>query len=293
MNNDDLFSSPYNKGTQAREPQTLRHSRTPTIPKNAVKGLGSKAPSVVIKNISTAHSAKNLRDMLSYISRHSELNIEVSDGYRLTSKEDQRELINDWEADFSTRKNARHATHTMISAPAGTDRTKFRAAVSEYLSKEYRHHSHAFVEHKDTDCPHVHVIIKNRGHDGQALRSNKKILRESKSRFVDIAAKHGLDFKSVPNYLQNISGNSVIKRDRYPYAKTRYNNPPTSTYTHSVHAQKEFGQQLRTALGKTIKDLGDDVKTLSQNPDWHKALGNTVNTIKQLTEPSKSPDRIL
>jgi hypothetical protein len=135
---------------------------------------------------------------LKYLDRGGELEIETDDGERVKGKEAAKELIDDWGLDLdekrrtadlkprATGKPPPKLVHKMIfSMPAGTPSDKVLMAVKNFAREEFgAKHRYAMVLHTDEPHPHVHLIVRAMGYDGQRLNVRRATLREWRQEFA-------------------------------------------------------------------------------------------------------------
>ncbi|HEY2809380.1 MAG TPA: relaxase/mobilization nuclease domain-containing protein [Steroidobacteraceae bacterium] len=132
-----------------------------------------------------------------YLDRDGDLQIETDDGEPLKGKDAARALVEDWGLDLDekrqraetkpgARRPAPKLVHKMIfSMPAGTPPDKVLAAVQTFAREEFgAKHRYAMVLHTDEPHPHVHMVVRAMGNDGQRLNVRKATLREWRQQFA-------------------------------------------------------------------------------------------------------------
>jgi hypothetical protein len=133
-----------------------------------------------------------------YLDRGGELEIETDDGEPLKGKEAAAELIDDWGLDLdekrrgaeprarASRRPTAKLVHKMVfSMPAGTPPKKVLEAVKYFAREEFgAKHRYAMVLHTDEPHPHVHLVVRAMGYDGQRLNVRKATLREWRREFA-------------------------------------------------------------------------------------------------------------
>jgi len=84
--------------------------------------------------------------------------------------------------------------HKMIfSMPAGTPPKKVLAAVKDFAREEFgAKHRYAMVLHTDEPHPHVHVVVRAMGYDGERLNIRKATLRTRRQQFARHLRVHGM-----------------------------------------------------------------------------------------------------
>tara|TARA_Y100000782_G_C10168318_1_gene258614 strand:+ start:730 stop:1767 length:1038 start_codon:yes stop_codon:yes gene_type:complete len=161
-----------------------------------------KLPQAIVKVSSWGKSRGRIAAHLDYISRHGDYPLETPEGDLIQSKEEQKELLDKWFIDASTRKGARHSAHIILSAPKGSDPKATKEAVRATARKffEGKHdyvfaYHHKSVNHKadeNTEHPHAHLVIKARGFEGQQLRLGKKELFSLRQNFAEELRARGI-----------------------------------------------------------------------------------------------------
>jgi hypothetical protein len=158
-----------------------------------------RTPEVMLKMLNGG--GRDLRSVarhLKYLDRGGDLEIETDDGAPVKGKRAAAGLIDDWGLELDenrrtadlkprkTRKPPPKLVHKMIfSMPAGTPPKKVLAAVKSFAREEFgAQHRYAMVLHTDEPHPHVHLIVRAMGHDGQRLNIRKATLREWRREFA-------------------------------------------------------------------------------------------------------------
>jgi hypothetical protein len=157
--------------------------------KYAKDSVNIKSPQAVVKVIGYRHGSQAVRGTIEYIARlneleKEELELQRADGRIIAGKDEIAALVKEWKADFEKSPNmthikgdgaelikekrqARHATHILLSAdcePNEQNYNKLEFAAREFLQREFddKGYDYLFVVHKDTQHPHVHIVIKNK-----------------------------------------------------------------------------------------------------------------------------------
>jgi hypothetical protein len=165
-----------------------------------------RAPEVMIKILNHGgHDLKAVANHLKYIDRGGELEIEMDDGVPVQGKEAADALIDEWCLDLDERWGRTYLrpradgktpklVHKMIfSMPAGTRPEKVLAAVANFAREEFGgQHRYAMVLHTDEPHPHVHLVVRAMGHDGQRLNIYKATLRDWRAKFAHRLREQGV-----------------------------------------------------------------------------------------------------
>ena len=157
-----------------------------------------RAPEVMVKVLSKGgHDIKSVRRHLDYLSRRGQLELETDDGERISDKEAQRALLEEWDLDIDEsrrrgdllpagdRRSPRLVHKLLFSMPAGTPPDKVLAAVRNFATEEFAlQHRYAMVLHTDEPHPHVHVVVKAVSEQGERLNIRKDTLRHWRAEFA-------------------------------------------------------------------------------------------------------------
>ena len=140
-----------------------------------------------------ARSGKALADQAAYLSREHTLRLEDSglgDFGGEMSVDEVAEKIAAWEKEFTFNPKFGHTTHIVVSFPKGTTVAAAKRAAEDFGVRAFESglggdsFDYFSVQHTDTDYPHTHFVVKNRGmfagewftirrgtaHEPQALR---------------------------------------------------------------------------------------------------------------------------
>ena len=156
-------------------------------------------PEVMIKMLNQGgRDSGSVARHFQYLDRGGDLQIETDDGELLKGKEAARALVEDWGLNLDEARQAAGAkprasgrpapklVHKMIfSMPAGTPPDKVLAAVQTFAREEFgAKHRYAMVLHTDERHPHVHMVVRAMGYDGQRLNVRKATLRGWRQQFA-------------------------------------------------------------------------------------------------------------
>jgi hypothetical protein len=155
---------------------------------------------------------------LEYIDRGGELEFEADDGEPLKGKGAADALIEDWGLDLDEKRRtvdpkARATSkepklvHKMIFAmPAGTPPGKVLAAVKDFAREEFgAKHRYAMVLHTDEPHPHVHMVVRAMGYDGQRLNVRKATLRDWRRQFAQHLRAHGVAANATDRAVRGVT----------------------------------------------------------------------------------------
>jgi hypothetical protein len=147
----------------------------------------------------------------SYISRKGTLEIETDDGVRVPGKDEQKALLADWHLALSAgqyrgardRQSKPRRTklvyNIVLSMPSPTPPEKVLAGARRFALENFGlQHRYAMVLHTDQQHPHVHMVVKAEGDDGQRLHVDKVMLREWREDFARMMREQGVAANATP-----------------------------------------------------------------------------------------------
>jgi hypothetical protein len=159
-----------------------------------VARIAEKKGQAVVKVSSYSKSSGRAKAHLDYISRNGKLDLEDPFGNQLTDRDEIKDLVDSWSADSDNRKNSRLTANVVLSAPEGSDRADVKQSVREFARERFMdNHDYLFATHDDTDNPHVHLVVKMRGYNGEKLRLGKKELHDMRKQFAEKLRENGID----------------------------------------------------------------------------------------------------
>lgn len=169
-----------------------------------------RTPEVMVKVTGGGTSGGAVSAHFGYISRHGELEIETDEGERIP-KEEQKEFLEDWHLELTTgqyragrdgKQEARKVklVHKIVlSMPAPTPPEKVLAAARTFAREKFgAQHRYAMVLHTDQPHPHVHMVVKAEGEQGQRLHIDKEMLREWREDFARMMREQGVAANATP-----------------------------------------------------------------------------------------------
>lgn len=244
-----------------------------------IKDAQSKAPQAIFKVTSFAKGA-SVRRVMEYITRtdRDEIGIpaENEDGTQLHGKDDVQAIYEEWANDFERKKpgrknEPRHATHIVLSAKTDNSDKSVRqvhAAASEFLRKEFgdQGFQYVFVVHKDTENPHVHVVIKNKNLVlNKKLRIGKAELFELRQEFAKSLQEQGLEAISTlrrdrPEVIQGIANQIETIRNRSAEFEKRIKSDATNKENDEVASSFKQRKQMIVALQSIKKEVAEQTK---------------------------------
>src|SRR6267378_2191611 len=220
-----------------------------------------RTPEVIVKVLSRGgQDLKAIGRHLGYLNRGGEVEIETDDGQRLSGKGVEKELLEDWDLDLeehrrkadlesrSSRPPPKLVHKLMFSMPAGTPPDKVLEAVKNFAREEFAlKHRYAMVLHTDEPHPHVHLVVKALGADGNRLNIRRATLREWRREFARRLREQGVAANATERAVRGET--RPQKADGIYRAALRGD----STHHHAraeVVARELAGGQVRTESGK-------------------------------------------
>lgn len=182
-----------------------------------------RAPEVMVKVLTQgATSSKAAAKHLAYLDRKGELEIEIDDGDKLVGAKAAQAIVDDWDLDLDeggfaasagSRANYRQArlVHKLIfSMPPGTPPEKVLGAVRVFAREEFAlRNRYAMVLHTDEPHPHVHVVVKAIGEDGERLNIRKPTLRRWRHEFARRMREQGIDANATERGARGKAGRNL------------------------------------------------------------------------------------
>jgi hypothetical protein len=223
------------QGTQGAKGQTsmatmpvARQSRTATL-----KAIAKRTPEVMVKVTGTNHEGGALQAHLGYLQRKEDAVIENERGVELEASADSmKQVMRRWgvvaaegeknrrlrEADElegherheSETNPSKHdsrktiAVHIVLSMPAGSDPAKVLDAARGFAQDELENHKYLLVLHTDKEHPHVHVVVNNRGNDGQRLSHKRGDLQRWREVFARELRARGVEANATPRKARGV-----------------------------------------------------------------------------------------
>lgn len=212
----DEFSKALNESVKRK------HNNTKKL-KHKAGRVTKDAPEVMVKVASFGKGASEMRAHLMYIAREENLpkeaekhvEIENERGEIYKGKDQIEELAAQWGSDFDDakrKKNQRDSMHVVLSMPPGTEPLDVRSAARAFAKETFgKNHQYVFALHEDSagGNPHVHLVVKMRGHDGKQLHVAKGDPQVWREAFAQKLRHIGVEAEATPRKTRGILGRSV------------------------------------------------------------------------------------
>ena len=172
----------------------------------------SGIPEAVVKVASYGAGKESAIGQLDYISRDGNLELEMNDGSILDGKEDIRDLIEHWEENFHYRKGgSRNTMHMVVSAPDGSDPEAVLQAGRDFAETTFGdNHPYALVRHDDGTHPHVHIVTRMRGEDGEMFRIERGGFHELRESFAQSCRDNGIEMNATSRTMRGTARSEQI-----------------------------------------------------------------------------------
>jgi hypothetical protein len=161
-----------------------------------------RAPEVVVKVSGGGRNAGGVKAHFAYLARHGKLDIETDDERVLSGHGAPRELVEDWNLDSraasgTQRQGAgrgpKQVHNIVLSMPRRTDPEKLLSAARTFAKNEFEgRNRYALVLHTDQEHPHVHLVVKAVGLNGERLRIQRETLRAWREQFAEQLRARGI-----------------------------------------------------------------------------------------------------
>src|SRR5215471_13495785 len=87
----------------------------------------------------------------------------------------------------------------VFSMPSGTAPEKVLAGARRFAQENFAfQHRYGMVLHTDQQHPHVHMVVKAEGEDGQRLHVDKSMLRNWREDFAQMMREQGIAANATP-----------------------------------------------------------------------------------------------
>jgi len=188
--------------------------------KAKLQRITNRVPEVMVKVSGRQRGGGHTAAHLEYIGRHGKLEVETSDGEKLESVKDLRELAQDWaedEAATTKRREPLTSISMVLSMPPGTDPDTVYQAARAFARTELERFPYAMALHTDADHPHVHLTVAARGEGGERFNPRKDDLAGWRESFARELRARGIEAEATPRRARGV----IQKMERTPIRKIR------------------------------------------------------------------------
>lgn len=164
------------------------------------------SPEVMVK-VSGFGRGQGVRGALEYVARDGKLDLEKPDGTKVRGKDEIRELAAEWkQGDRKKHPKQRETMNLVLSMPPGTDPQKVLQAARAFGQAEFaRKRDYVLVQHTDEKHPHVHLIVKMAGYDGQRLNPRKADLQHWRESFAEQLRELSVEAAATPRRARGVA----------------------------------------------------------------------------------------
>ena len=175
----------------------------------------SGVPEVMVKVSGGGKNADAVQAHFAYIDRHGKLEVLTDEGEKLHGKDVAAYLVDDWNLDAGkgqyrpgpkageTDRRPKQVHNIVFSMPAGTPPEKLLAATQKFAREKFAlQHRYAMVLHTDQGHPHVHLVVRAQGENGERLYIRKATLREWRENFAGYLRELGVAANATPAALR-------------------------------------------------------------------------------------------
>lgn len=242
----------------------LRPGITPEQ-KASLLRTAKRSPEVMVKVSGGGKTVKQVFNHLTYITRNGKLEGLTEEGEKISSREDVRDLLNDWGLEETKNYGrVKLAFNLVFSMPPSTPPDAVLKAVQNFARDEFTdNHQYLMVLHTDTSHPHVHLVVKAQGKDRKRLYIRKEMLETWREKFATKMREQGVDANATARVVR---GNTLMsKRSALYHAERRrvsdvlkQNIDQLSSYVQQgreyTHPGLEALKAQRTAMTKVFRD---------------------------------------
>ena len=201
---------PSSRPTLRKQPPPAAASRPISVAERV--RIAQRLPQAVVKVLSYRRGRDAVARTAAYVIKKAGGDFVVEGDIAVAGDAARAALVRDWERDFTTRKNGRDVMHVEMSAPPGSDRDRLFAAARAFAAATFGpNHQYALAEHRDTEHPHCHLLVKLRGHDGCALDPRKRDLETWRRSFAEAARAEGLMLDASPRAVRGVARRGVSR----------------------------------------------------------------------------------
>lgn len=230
-----------------------------------------RAPEVMVKVSGGGTSAKGVFAHFKYLNRRPEFEIETDNGEHLQGRGSVKELVEDWDLELDAeeaksaysgrpgRKPVKLVHNIVLSMPAGTPAKGVLAASQVFAREQFAlKNRYAMVLHTDQPHPHVHLVVKAMGEQGQRLNIRKAMLRKWRLEFARHLRERGIDANATQRAVRG--ENKTPTRDGIYRAMLRGDSTHMRNRAERVAKEILMGDWRidpgKATLSKTRREIG-------------------------------------
>lgn len=242
--------------------------------------IARRAPQAVLKVMKFRQGRDAVRRSLVYAIGKADWRFHVEGDVEQRGEGSVAALLDEWEQDFSTRKNGRDVVHIELSCPPGYDRDRVHAAARAFADAAFgANNSYALAEHRDTKHPHCHLLVKLKGHDGTTLNPRKADLARWRGLFAEKGREQGLDLDASPRAARGVGTKGVTQS---VYQLRRRGQVPSTDIARAEAATRDF------AAGRTRRNVFEDAQA-ARNAAERAAFARDAARLRRAAEAASDP----
>jgi len=247
-----------------------------------------RVPEVMVKVTGGGSNSGSVEAHFGYISRKGQLEIETDHGERIAGRDAQKALLAEWHLALSAGqyrgasdpkrkpRRTRLVYNVVLSMPSPTPPDKVLAGARRFALENFGlQRRYAMVLHTDQEHPHVHMVVKAEGNDGQRLHVDKAMLRKWREDFARMMREQGIAANATPRVARG--RNRDRTRDKR-YRAQRYGKSTVLTDTvkqiaKELYDTKTYKDPARPRLIETRRAVIEQWTTIAKTLD---AQGETM-----------------
>ncbi|WP_282677428.1 MobP1 family relaxase [Serratia marcescens] len=236
--------------------------------KGVKQRIASKGASreVMLKITGNAKTAKGIKNSINYISRDADLKLrddegreyeggkDMSDAYDYMISPEDRLRIDD-----DKNPNISHNMMFNTNAVVGVSQEDMLDSVQSVIKEKYPDNRFIMAYHKDTDNPHVHVVLRIPDNSGVRINIRKADLRDLRSGFAhklqekgyNVKATHKHDF-SLKNKLKSEPDRTRNLYEVVDFGRTHFKNDPKNKRQNYIQLKTIKGGKEVTIWGTNL-----------------------------------------
>lgn len=236
--------------------------------KGVKQRIASKGASreVMVKITGNAKTAKGIKNSINYISRDADLKLrddegreyeggkDMSDAYDYMISPEDRLRIDD-----DKNPNISHNMMFNTNAVVGVSQEDMLDSVQSVIKEKYPDNRFIMAYHKDTDNPHVHVVLRIPDNSGVRINIRKADLRDLRSGFAHKLQEKGYNVKATHKHDFSLKHklNSEPDRTRNLYevvdfGRTHFKNDPKNKRQNYIKLKTIKGGKEVTIWGTNL-----------------------------------------
>ena len=257
-----------------------------------------RTPEVMVKVTGLGRGMGAIKAHMSYISRHGELTLENQSGFLLKGKADLALIADEWRYGgglIPEVSHRREAFHVMFSMPQGADAQAVYNAARAFAREEFAEHKYALVLHDpandpDSHRPHVHLIVRAQGRDGDRLNPRKVDLARWRQVFADRLMERGVAASATRRQSRGVVQPTLKLRDYHRGERTK-NWPKHAgfrarwTEQEVQMAWQNVAQTLNSSADPEDRDLGRQIG------EFKGSMQTVLRATHQMREHKKQIER--